>query len=382
MDGRRTTELKQGMGTLEATRQHASSTVLTALSLKYGYQRLEHSDLLPWWSLTRMNDSTKDDLRALATVRAAQRASRTAANRPERERNDVTTFLRCLGVDFAQDEVISSSTEPPDVNFRDARIEHCEAFPADRRIGDELKRDATAIEETLQVLEEDPEQIGVGAPESRHPLNSVYVEAPSIQASLLSQTSLNAILSSALESKCRRYAQALDRAQLDCLVSLMHEFALIDTVGEFEVSQAIKKQGWRSVSFFKHPVACVAHVTKDAPEFLRSRLGSFLMRDKEAASTAPNSIRSVCFVDEEAKRLQDALGLISAAHAHTIAELIGTHDVDTLTQFKVNAGVEAVRELEIDIDHIAKGEFWETWFYSRLDTWQKLKSHVPVVASS
>ena len=41
----------------------------------------------------------------------------------ERERRAAAAFLRCLGVDFSPDELITPESDPPDVIFQDARFE-------------------------------------------------------------------------------------------------------------------------------------------------------------------------------------------------------------------------------------------------------------------
>ena len=59
--------------------------------------------------------------------------------KPERERAVCRAFLRCLGIPFADEEIIASSTEPVDVSFRDARFQIREVMEKGRRRGDEWK---------------------------------------------------------------------------------------------------------------------------------------------------------------------------------------------------------------------------------------------------
>ena len=59
--------------------------------------------------------------------------------KPERERMVCRAFLRCLGVQFRDEEIVTSYTEPIDVIFRSAQFQIRELMEPDRKRGDELK---------------------------------------------------------------------------------------------------------------------------------------------------------------------------------------------------------------------------------------------------
>ena len=57
-----------------------------------------------------------------------------AYRKRELERRVVAAFLRCLGVDFSPDALVTPERDPPDVIFRDARFEVMTAFDEGRRM--------------------------------------------------------------------------------------------------------------------------------------------------------------------------------------------------------------------------------------------------------
>ena len=46
-----------------------------------------------------------------------------SARKQERERRTCAAFLRCAGIDFTTDQIVSSATEPPDVVFNQTLFE-------------------------------------------------------------------------------------------------------------------------------------------------------------------------------------------------------------------------------------------------------------------
>jgi hypothetical protein len=68
---------------------------------------------------------SNDDI-LLSSLRAHAAATRvflSNAMKPERERMVVRAYLRCLGIPFTEDEIVSSNDEPVDVLFRGARFQ-------------------------------------------------------------------------------------------------------------------------------------------------------------------------------------------------------------------------------------------------------------------
>ncbi len=64
----------------------------------------------------------------------------------ERERRAAAAFLRCLGVDFYPDELVSPESDPPDVIFRDARFEVMIMLGEGRRMHADWKEKANQRE--------------------------------------------------------------------------------------------------------------------------------------------------------------------------------------------------------------------------------------------
>ena len=73
----------------------------------------------------------------------------------ERERMVCRAFLRCLGVQFHEDEIVAPYTEPIDICFRSAKFQIRELMEPNRKRGDELKefqhavQNATSIEDVM-----------------------------------------------------------------------------------------------------------------------------------------------------------------------------------------------------------------------------------------
>lgn len=57
--------------------------------------------------------------------------------KPERERMICRAFLRCLGVQFQEDEILAPHTEPIDVAFRSAKFQIRELMEPERKRADE-----------------------------------------------------------------------------------------------------------------------------------------------------------------------------------------------------------------------------------------------------
>ena len=75
----------------------------------------------------------------------------------KRERMVCRAFLRCLGVQFQEDEILAPYTEPIDVAFRSAKFQIRELMEPERKRGDEVRefqqvvQNATSIEDVMHL---------------------------------------------------------------------------------------------------------------------------------------------------------------------------------------------------------------------------------------
>src|SRR2546430_12173919 len=83
---------------------------------------LSHDEFEALW-LESLRDEAADSVDLLGSAR-----------KQERERRTCAAFLRCAGIDFTVDQIVSSTTEPPDVVFGQALFEITIVLPVGRRI--------------------------------------------------------------------------------------------------------------------------------------------------------------------------------------------------------------------------------------------------------
>ncbi len=165
-----------------------------------------------------------------------------------RERAVCAAFLRCLGVPFSVSEIASVAQEPPDVTFRDARFEVCDALSPERRPHGEAKArlediDAATTEEDLLVAVTPPKPVDYSL---------VYAR-----------------VNDALSRKASRYGSR-GCAHLNALVYVRLAGVFLDTRSCPPSSAEVGKHGWRSVSFLMPPYGHVIYATESAPAFLRT----------------------------------------------------------------------------------------------------------------
>lgn len=177
------------------------------------------------------------------------------ANRPERERWVVCELLQNLGLKFDSNSVRSSSDDPPDVLFQDARFEVKEILDFGRKRHREFKAAATRA----ATITDPQELLNQFTPKDITP-----IEITSRVSVRLNELQL-------------KYPVAVRRS-LDCLfyVNLMEHFLKagpIPPTGHFVTS------GWRSVSAVCGWGAFVFYCHAEAPTFLRERSGQLIHRE-------------------------------------------------------------------------------------------------------
>ena len=167
--------------------------------------------------------------------------------KPDRELSTCVAFLRCIGIDFDSQEILSCKSEPVDVCFREARFQVREVLDEGRRRHDELKaaRDRLFAAESLSHLVEP----------YRPPTPLRYSEVVEI-------------LVEVLKEKAARYGRA-QCAQLDALVYINLRQRTLDANSVFPSVSDLCSQGWRSVSFVMPMYARVVCAEDSAPDFLR-----------------------------------------------------------------------------------------------------------------
>jgi len=172
--------------------------------------------------------------------------------KPERERAVVRAFLRCIGVTFAENEIVAPSSEPADVSFREARFQVREILEQGRRRGDEwkLKAQSQSIDDVLVPLK---------------------------RPTPISMEELTVIITQALDAKASRYGRS-QCSRLDALVYVNLTWTRVlrpDTAPGNTAGLAA--QAWRSVSLVFPPYGIVISATSDASGFLQQLPGSVLM---------------------------------------------------------------------------------------------------------
>jgi hypothetical protein len=173
--------------------------------------------------------------------------------KPERERMVVRAFLRCLGIHFTDDEIVSSNDEPVDVLFRAAR------FQIRDIVGNRLRgKESVEREQRYQAAETVSDVMDPYTPSTAIPFDRAAK-----------------MVADALDGKARHYAPA-STATLDALVYVdlpnAHLWPL--TSGPTpSVTEELNRQGWCSVSMLCLPYGAVLSATANAPKFLTSKSG-------------------------------------------------------------------------------------------------------------
>lgn len=154
-------------------------------------------------------------------------------------------LLRCLGIDFCEDEILSPRDDPPDIMFRDARFEVCEILDENRKRDDELKKEIKRPSDLL---------------------DKYIPPEPMAWADLI------ALVNNALGKKAARYSPDVC-AGLDALVYVNLKNKYLEPDSSFPAVGNLDAQGWRSVSVLMGLYAQVICAKSSAPEFLRGLIG-------------------------------------------------------------------------------------------------------------
>jgi hypothetical protein len=180
------------------------------------------------------------------------------AKKPERERMVVRAFLRCIGEQFADDEIRIGTDEPVDVAVHDARFQIREIL-GDRRRGRELQERERRYEEAERLSD---------------------LLEPFTASEPFSLAEAAQFVAEALAEKASHYGVA-NCAKLDALVYVnlkgRHLYPKPDQLAIDRMSAAkFDRQGWRSVSILSLPYGVVLVARSDSPQFLQDKVGCIL----------------------------------------------------------------------------------------------------------
>lgn len=179
-----------------------------------------------------------------------------ASNKPERERWVANEFLSNFNINFSED-IITSSSDPPDVVFRECLFEIKEILESGRKRHDEYK---SKYQKSLH---------------AKHPRDLLEEYSPKY----LTPAKIGDLVLENLAKYERHYSHNT-RENLDLLFYVnftdhLHKPGPIPDSGLFESS------GWRSVSAIAGWTSLVLFARETAPEFLRQRVGTVYYRNFE-----------------------------------------------------------------------------------------------------
>jgi hypothetical protein len=176
------------------------------------------------------------------------------ANLPERERWVACELLRNFDLEFDQSGIRSSTEDPPDVLFRDAKFEVKELMDPGRERHKELKLAAARAE-------------GVTDPQD---LLTPYTPKG------ITPTEVAGLVAERLDELQLKYPQAV-RQSLDCLIYVNLVEHVLEA-GPMPPPADFAKFRWRSISAVFGWDSLVFSAGTDAPTFLRERCGQLLHR--------------------------------------------------------------------------------------------------------
>jgi hypothetical protein len=173
------------------------------------------------------------------------------SQKPKRERMIVGAFLRCIGVPFSGDQIQTSTEEPVDVIFRQARFQVM-VILGGRKPGKEWRE----REKRYQTAE---------------PLSDFLEPWTSSVPMTFDEVARN--VAESLCDKASHYG-VINCSKLDALVYLdlsgRHLWPL-DAALETEAADELIRQAWRSVSVVFLPYGVVLTAKADAPPWLKEK---------------------------------------------------------------------------------------------------------------
>lgn len=234
--------------------QKAEQAFLEFAGSRDGFDEfVQRHDLRDLFEQPEAETSEQDYFRKIVAHAKDTRRLLSNLMKSERERMVCRAFLRCLGVEFDEQELISQPGEPVDVEFLDAKFQIIEVMEKGRRRNDEWRerekkyQEAESMDDVLEP--------------HREPLP-------------ISLSEIVRLLGERLEDKAAKYGgQDID---VLAYINLADEY--LDPNSEWPDVGPVLHYGWRSVSFVFPPYSVVLHAKADAPEFLQSAVGQLVRK--------------------------------------------------------------------------------------------------------
>ena len=195
-----------------------------------------------------MCKNKKEYLENLRKHASATRAFLKSEAKPERERSVCRAFLRTIGVNFNESELVAPTDEPADVAFRKARFQIRELLDPGRKRGDDWKHKEKKYTEAKSLDK---------------------IIEPYSPPSAITLAALVPEIVCALSEKLLKYGTGCN--DIDALVYVNLQNHYLAAHSNIPNLDNLKLQGWRSVAFLFLPYGVILFAEPTAPEFLKEK---------------------------------------------------------------------------------------------------------------
>ena len=212
-------------------------------------------DIRHIWIDTAMSTSDEKEYISRLTKHAEDTVSfLSSKKKSDRERSVCIAFLRCLGISFSIDDVVSVDRDPPDVSFQGANFEIVEDIDEERVRHAEWK-DKVEMLKKAETLDEIMEPYKASEP--------------------ISFSAVTSRITGLLNKKANKYSKGVLK-DLDALVYVNLLNRHLDASTKVENINDLIAQGWRSVSMVMPPYGHVYYANESSPDFLLKAQGKTL----------------------------------------------------------------------------------------------------------
>jgi Putative endonuclease, protein of unknown function (DUF1780) len=176
----------------------------------------------------------------------------------ERDKMVCRALLRCIGIQFIEEEVSKGLQEPVDISFRSASFQVTEILDRGRRRGDELRATSRKFRQTNRADD---------------------VAEPWENSLPIAFEDMAALVVSRLGEKATELGGPRGCRGIDSLVYVNlqgHHLVPSGVSGANEKLATVRAQGWRSASIVMIPYGIVWLADVDSPEFLSRARGKIL----------------------------------------------------------------------------------------------------------
>ncbi|MBD1551013.1 DUF1780 domain-containing protein [Pseudomonas typographi] len=181
------------------------------------------------------------------------------ARKWERERWVCQRLLQGLNIAYRSEEFMPAGQEPPDVLFRDARLEVFFVLDEGRRLNDEWREELQRRRSAFSLSQ----------------LVRRQARPKRIQAAQLLQR-----LGPTLRKKAANYQErGLDLSELDIIAFASLKRETLNLNSHFPPPTEYLRHGWRSLTLVGPTFVRVLYAHPDAPDFLRANLGRSIIFD-------------------------------------------------------------------------------------------------------